>query len=179
MFSHRLKPVIVPLAALMALLLILSLGVAAASASPPEPLNFTFDVTYYHLPTTYGSGTWSSDGLITASGTLFEDSNHVGSGPGVCFRGVHTVDTLEAADGSTITLSMQSTNNDGSGCLTANMNVNWVILSGTGTYASLHGQGQGMVTGYVQMIAPGTFNYVINYDLQGQGHFHQATVPEG
>jgi hypothetical protein len=171
MFTRRPKLIFILFAALLALAVTLSFGVAIASASPPHALNFNFDVTYYNLPTSVGSGSWSSDGLFTAGGSLVEDSIHVGSGPGVCFRTVHTTDTLEDQNG-TITLRMQMTQNEGSGCITAKMEVDWVILSGTGAYADLHGQGQGTATGYVEFVAPGSFNYVLNYDLQGQGHFH-------
>lgn len=170
MFSNRHKPILVPFAALLALAVVLTLGVASASASPPQALNFNFDVTYYNLPTSVGSGSWSSDGLFTAGGSFVEESIHAGSGPGVCFRTVHTTGTLEDQNG-TITLRLQLTQNEGSGCGSAELKVNWVILSGTGAYADLHGQGDGTVTGYVQFVPPGTLNYVLNYDLLGQAHF--------
>lgn len=155
---------------ILALILVVAAFATPASAAPPEALNFNFDVTYYDLPTSVGSGSWSSDGLFAASGSLGEDANHAGSGPGVCFRTVHTTDTLEDQSG-TITLRIQMTQNKGSGCASAEMKLNWVILSGTGVYADLHGQGHGTATGHVEFVAPGTFNYVLNYDLQGQGHF--------
>jgi hypothetical protein len=170
MFTRRLKAILVLFAALLALTGVLSFGVSIASASPPQALNFNFDVTYYHLPTSVGSGSWSSDGLFTTGGSFVEDSIHVGTGPGVCFRTVHTTATLEDQNG-TINLRMQLTQNDGGGCMTAEMKVNWVVVSGTGAYAGLHGQGDGIVTGFVQFVAPGTLNYVLAYDLQGQGHF--------
>ena len=170
MFTRRHKPVLVLFAALLALAVVSSFGVTMASVSSPQALNFSFDVTYYNLPTSVGSGSWSSDGLFTTGGSLVEDSNHAGSGPGVCFRTVHTTDTLQDQNG-TITLLMQLTQNEGGGCATAAMEVNWVILSGTGAYADLHGQGGGTATGYVQFVPPGTLNYVLYYDLQGQGHF--------
>jgi hypothetical protein len=170
MIISKSKPIFVLFAALLALAVTLSFGVAIASASPPQALNFNFEVTYYNLPTSVGSGSWSSDGLFTAGGSLVEDAIHVGSGPGICFRTVHTTDTLEDQNG-TITLRMQMTQNEGSGCGTAEMEVNWVILSGTGAYADLHGQGRGTVTAYVEFVPPGSINYALNYDLQGQGHF--------
>lgn len=170
MFTPRRKPILIPFAVLLALAVILSFGVAIASPSTPQTLNFNFDVTYYDLPTSVGSGSWSSDGLFTAGGSLVEDSSHAGSGPGVCFRTVHTTDTLEDQNG-TIILRMQMTQNEGGGCATAEATLHWAILSGTGAYADLHGQGQGTASGYVEVVAPGTLNYVLHYDLQGQGHF--------
>lgn len=171
MFRRRPKPFLVLFTALLALASIFLLGMDIASASPPQALNFNFDVTYYNLPTSTASGSWSSDGLFTANGTVVEDSKHAGSGPGVCFRTVHNTDTLEDQSG-TITLRMQLTQNEGGGCANAEMAVNWVILSGTGAYADLRGHGHGTATGYVEFVAPGTLNYVLNYDLQGQGHFN-------
>jgi hypothetical protein len=163
-------PILIRFVALLVLVAILSFAVLSASASPPQALNFNFDVTYYDLPTNVGSGSWSSDGLFAAGGSVVEEANHVGSGPGVCFRTVHTINTLEDENGS-ITLRMHLTQGEGGGCASADMKVNWTILSGTGAYAGLHGQGGGAVTGNVQFVPPSTLNYVINYDLQGQGHF--------
>ncbi|MFW6070175.1 MAG: hypothetical protein ACOC9X_03930 [bacterium] len=155
---------------ILALIVVVAAFAVPASAAPPQALNFNFDVTYFDLPTSVGSGSWSSDGLFAANGSIVENASHVGSGPGVCFRTVHTTDTLEDESG-TITLQMQMTQNEGGGCATAEAKLNWVILSGTGAYADLHGQGHGTATGYVEVVAPGTLNYVLNYDLQGQGHF--------
>ena len=58
------------------------------------------------------------------------------------------------------------------GCATFSAEGNWVILSATGIYAGLVGQGVAMISGGV---APGqeegAFDFTVSSVLLGQGHF--------
>jgi hypothetical protein len=169
--SH--KPILVRVVTILILLLVI-MGIALpASATSPEKLNFTFtDVTYYDLPADTGYGTWSASGLFTAAGSNVEDPNHSGWDPDGCWRAVHSVDTLtDGATGGTITIRSQVTKIAGATyCASFSAEVHWVIVSGTGAYANLHGQGDGTASGYLEFTDTG-LNYVLTYQLLGDGHF--------
>jgi hypothetical protein len=160
------------LAVLCALLLLLSSFALPASASVPEDLNFIFDVTYYDVPTDEGSGTWSSEELFAGAGSIYE--TYHSSGWDGCWRTVHTTSVLTGpTPADTLTIRMQVVRVDAqAGCETFTAEGNWVILSATGAYAGLQGQGQATVSGGVQ---PGQVGYdlVVHTDLLGRGHFDQ------
>lgn len=56
----------------LALILLLSSIALPAAASPPQDLSFTFDVTYSPIPADEGFGVWSSGGLFSGSGDVYE-----------------------------------------------------------------------------------------------------------
>jgi hypothetical protein len=160
------------LAVLCALLLLLSSSSLTASASPPDDLSVIFNVTYYNVPTDEGFGAWSSEGLFPGAGNIYE--TYHSSGWDGCWRTVHTTSVLTGpTPADTLTIRMQVVRVDAEdGCETFAAEGNWVILSATGAYAGLHGQGQATVSGGVQPGQVG-FDLVVHTDLQGLGHFDQ------
>ena len=56
-------------------------------------------------------------------------------------------------------------------CNTFTAEGNWVILSATGIYAGLNGQGQATISGSVQLGQGDALNFVVHSELHGQGHF--------
>ncbi|QLQ04765.1 MAG: hypothetical protein HZY76_00735 [Anaerolineae bacterium] len=62
--THQRKPRQRRVAVLCTLLLLLFSFTLPASASPPQDLSFTFDVTYAPIPTDQGVGAWSSAGVL-------------------------------------------------------------------------------------------------------------------
>lgn len=109
-------------------ILVFSLTLAAA-ATRPQAVNFssTIDINTF-------TGTWAASGLINDAGTLTE--------PKIFFVGngeLHITRVLTGAKGQ-ITIRIQS-KLTGETDDTATFVGHWVILSGTGAYAKLHGQG--------------------------------------
>ena len=111
-----------------------AVGVLPAVAAPPQ--NTTFTVVEQFEPE---SGVFASDGsVVCASGTT--SNNTFGSGfqsdRGVIF---HVRKTITCDDGSgTFILQLQARAGFNVGDVTFGP---WVVLSGTGDYANLHGSG--------------------------------------
>jgi hypothetical protein len=111
-----------------------ALGVLPALAAPPQTTTFT--VMEQFEPE---SGVFTSDGsVVCASGTT--SNNTFGSGfqsnRGVIF---HVRKTITCDDGSgTFILQLQARAGFNVGDMTFGP---WVVLSGTGDYANLHGSG--------------------------------------
>jgi hypothetical protein len=124
-------------ATLIVAILAAGLGVPAAAA-PPQSTTFTV-VEQFDL----GTGVFASDGsVVCASGTTSNDT--FGSGFQSDRGGIfHVRKTITCNDGSgTFTLLIQAR----VGINVGNMAYGpWVVLSGTGDYADLHGRG--IVTG--------------------------------
>ncbi len=118
---------VIRLLVLVAVLLALPM---AAAATPPEPMVIQADL-YMTGPDT-ASGEFAASGLFSACGTAFQEFRIVDGT-------VHGVKTL-TADGGTITIRFQA-------LLTPTMEGNleangrYVIVSGTGDFARLHGVG--------------------------------------
>jgi hypothetical protein len=143
-----------------------------ASATPPEALNFSLDITYYNVPTSHGSGTWISTGLVQGSGAV-EETYH-SSGWDGCWRTVHVTSVLTGpSPEDTITLRMQTVRVQAEpGCATFTAEGNWVILSATGIYAGLHGRGgSATISGGVEPGPGNTFNFVVHSEMEGRGQF--------
>jgi len=158
----------------LALILLLSIFALPAAASPPQDLSFTFDVTYYAInvsPTYEGFGAWSSTGQFTDAGDIYETEHS--SGWDGCWRAVHTTSVLTGANPEdTITIRMQLVRVEAEPyCVTFSAEGNWVILSATGAYAGLHGQGKAAVSGGLQPGQVG-LDLVVHSELDGRGHFH-------
>jgi len=114
-----------------AALLMVGMAAAPASASTSTPVTIQSSVVLGPF-----TGTWSASGGISDSGTLLEPSvNPVGNGE------VHIVRDVTGALG-TFTLRIDSKISgfepDGSPDFTGH----WVVVSGTGAYANLRGQGR-------------------------------------
>lgn len=163
----------------LALILLLSSFALPAAASPPQDLSFTFDVTYSPIPTDEGFGNWSSGGLFSGSGDVYE--TYVVGGFDNCWKTIHTTSVLTGpTPEDTITVRMQVVRIEEGAplpdplpplCSTITAEGNWAILSATGIYAGLRGQGQATVSGEFQL-GPGYLELHVNSELQGRGHFH-------
>lgn len=154
------------------LLLLLCSFALPASAAPPQDLSFTFDVTYAPIPIYEGDGSWSSGGLLSGSGDLYETV--VVGGFDVCPKTVHTTTVLTGpTPADTITVRQQLVRR--AGCFSpgtpGTYEGNWVIVSATGDYAGLRGQGQLTATTVVQFIPGVGLALIVNTELQGRGHF--------
>lgn len=174
--SHNMlgrKPSIQRVALILALLMLVSGTALPASASPPQELNFELHITYADIPTLVGAGTWSATGLLNESGTAAEIYHH--SGWDGCFRTSHLTTLLTGPTAEdTITILSQIVRVDAApGCDPFNAESNWVILSATGIYAGLHGQGNGgTVSGYLDFNSGGPDLVVDSYLDEGRGHFN-------
>lgn len=157
----------------LALILLLSSIAMPTGATSPESLEFIFDVTYHDIPTLLGSGNWSSSGLLAGSGYLIETYHDSGWDPEGCWRTVHPTSVLAGpTPQDTITISMQTIRVQAEPwCSTFTAEGNWVILSATGIYAGLHGQGQALISGGVEPGQGDTLDIVVHSELHGQGHF--------
>lgn len=161
------------------LLLLLCSGALPASASPPEDLSFTFDVIYSPIPTSVGLGVWSSTGLLTGVGDIYEI--YVVGGFDNCWQTIHTTSVLTGpTPADTITIRMQVVRLEAGPplppplpplCETMTAEGNWTILSATGAYAGLRGQGQATIS-TVFLPGPGYLELHVHSELQGGGHFH-------
>jgi hypothetical protein len=100
-----------------------------SAATAPQPVTFssTIDINTF-------TGTWAASGLINDSGTLSEPTIFfVGNGE------LHITRVLTGEKGQ-ITIRIQS-KLIGETDDTATFVGHWVIVSGTGAYANLHGHG--------------------------------------
>lgn len=114
--------------------LLLSAFTSTAAATLPQPVTFNSQIVVGPF-----TGTWSATGVVTDSGTLIEPYvNFVGNGE------LHIERVLTGSNG-TITIRIQSkVTSVGGGTIT--FAGHWVIVSGTGSYANLHGQGDRTAT---------------------------------
>jgi hypothetical protein len=113
--------------------LITILFVQPVSATPPEELNFTVDRAYALPGSQTIFGSWASTGILESAGGLYEQfffSNW----------NVHVLTVLSDPQGTiTIKSQLQNPHPGPNGSLV--WTGNWVIVSGSGAYAGLHGQG--------------------------------------
>lgn len=153
-------------------LVLVLIMVVPAGATPPEAVEFISSSNYSFLDFSNPTGTWTSTGAIASNGELTAVPVHFGAGspPGVGFQTAHLTEVISDAYGS-ITIRSQThgyewafdgpyEHFEGTG--------RWVILSGTGAYEDLHGQGKvSSVIGDVDWTAL-TMNIVATY--QGVVH---------
>lgn len=163
MIAIKPKPKAVRIVAIVALLLTLLASVMPVAASPPQPVCFDVVAGLGGSP-----GTWSSSGLVTSSGTATFDPFVAGwdSKLGIPAT-VHDTYVLTDEQGS-ITFKAHGKSalvTDDNDNLVPGYNFNWVILSGTGDYSSLKGQGNGYAW---PQFASGTFPI----HQCGRAHYH-------
>jgi hypothetical protein len=102
----------------------------AATATTPSNVTITSAITVGPF-----TGTWSAAGGISDSGTLAEPSvNFVGNGQ------LHIVRDVTGSAG-TFTLRIDSTLTNTEPDGTVDFNGHWAVISGTGAYSTLHGEG--------------------------------------
>jgi hypothetical protein len=176
--NHR-TPRLRRVAVLCTLLLLLVSFALPASAAPPQDLSFTFDVTYAPIPTDQGVGAWSSAGVLAGAGDIAE--TYVVGGFDNCWTTIHTTSVLTGpTPEDTITVRMQVVRIEAGLplpppfpplCETMTAEGNWTILSATGAYAGLRGQGQATIS-TVFLPGPGYLELHVHSELQGSGHFH-------
>jgi hypothetical protein len=134
--------------------LIVAIGLAApstsASASTPVTIQSRVDLATF-------TGTWTASGGINDSGTLVEPRVNF-----VANQQLHIVRDVTGALG-TFTLGLQSTATprlpDGSRDFTGQ----WVVITGTGAYANLHGVGT--------RVAVADKNGIVTETLTGEVHY--------
>lgn len=146
----------------LAMMLLIVALPSPASASPPESIYFNIVAGLGGFP-----GTWSSGELVTSSGTATFDPFVAGwdSRLGIPAT-VHDIFVLTDENGS-ITFESQGKStivNDDNDNPVPGFRLTWVIISGSGAYAKLHGQGEGY--GWPDF-ASGTFPVYI----RGQAHY--------
>lgn len=126
---------------MLGLLLIIVAGALPLYASPPQTQ--CFDIA---TQIGQGTATWTSDGLVDSSGTATFTTNLAGTDPQLGIPAtVHHFFTFSDQAG-TITMRIDGKSalvTDHSGTLVPGFTANWTIISGTGTYADLHGHGDG------------------------------------
>lgn len=155
------------------LLLILTLVVAIpAGATPPEEIDIVSESRFKFWDFYNPDVSWDSTGVVESSGWSDGTLEHFGAGwpHGIGFKTAHVV-TMLADEHGTMTLRIDTNNfewySDITECLeflpddglTKSYDEPytecfhghgvWRILSGTGAYADLHGQGKVTLTGFV------------------------------
>jgi hypothetical protein len=154
------------LGVLGALLLLLFSMALPARATPPQELNFAVETTYdVRQGPPSVSGVWTATGLINSSGDAWID--HINAGwndAGFWLRNVHTTEVYTDDQGS-ITLEAHITNISGLNPFSGDGR--WVIKSGTGAYANLHGVGTVSVYGEMTSFP----NLIVTATYSGTGHF--------
>jgi hypothetical protein len=166
-------------AALCALLLLLGTLALPAGAASPQDLSFTFDVTYSPIPTDAGFGEWSSEGLVASSGAIYE--TYVIGGWDNCWTTIHTTSVLTGPTAEdTITVRMQGVRIEEGPplppplpplCSTITAEGNWTILSATGIYAGLRGQGKATISTEFLPNPGGFLELFVHSELKGNGQF--------
>lgn len=169
---------------LLMLLLILALVVAIpAGATPPEDIVIHSTSHYSFFDFANPTGTWDSSGVVESSGKLEDVPVHFGAGwpHGIGFKNAHVIEVI-SDDNGTITIRSIITGVeweyfDNEACASNPFfqrdeqfkgSGNWVILSGTGAYKNLHGQGNLMSSGDVSCENM-TMDIVTTYE--GMAHF--------
>lgn len=119
--------------ALLALVGLLSAATLAFAPASPATTGQAVAINS-QIQTGPFTGTWTATGAIADSGTLIEPNvNFVGNGQ------LHIERVLTGAQG-TITIHLESTLTSVVGD-TGTFNGHWVVISGTGVYSNLHGEG--------------------------------------
>lgn len=165
MTSRHPRRVTVRALILLTLVFTLFAGVLPASASPPQPV--CFDVV---AGLGGGPGTWSATGLVESSGTATFAPFLAGWDPALGMPATVHDRFVLAGEQGTITFQGQGKSAlvvDHDGNLVPGYEVTWVILSGTGAYSNLRGQGDGY--GWPDF-ASGTFPVF----QCGQAHYEPA-----
>jgi hypothetical protein len=142
--------------ALLALVVLLSAATLALAPASPATSGQAVTINS-QIQTGPFTGTWTATGAIADSGALIEPNvNFVGNGQ------LHIVRVFTGAQG-TITIRIESTLNSVVGD-TGTFTGHWVVVSGTGAYANLHGQGLRAATIDVN-------TGIVTETLTGEGHF--------
>ena len=141
--------------ALLALVVLLSAATLALAPASPATTGQAVAINS-QIQTGPFTGTWTATGAIADSGTLIE--------PNVNFRGgqLHIERVFTGAQG-TITIHIQSTLTSVVGD-TGTFTGHWVVVSGTGAYANLHGHGLRAATINVN-------TGIVTETLTGEVHF--------
>jgi hypothetical protein len=173
------KPNRISIGLALVMMLLLSSITVPAGAAPPQDLSFTFDVTYSPIPADEGFGDWSSEGLVTGSGDVHE--TYVVGGFDNCWTTIHTTSALTGpTPEDTITIRMQVVRIEEEPplppplpplCSAITAEGNWVILSATGIYAGLSGQGQATISTEFLPNPGGFLELQVHSELQGKGRF--------
>ncbi len=143
-------------------------AVIPAGATPPEDVSITLTSQYYFWDFYNPTGTWTANGAISGDGNLDGVLKHFGAGwpHGIGFQTAHVIEVI-SDDNGTITISTNASGFEwttdydeeiyGEYCAAGSDaydeyfigDGNWVILSGTGAYENLHGQGKATLLGCV------------------------------
>ena len=151
------------------LALVAALGVVAmpAGATPPQALHFATTTTYDIIqgPPSI-SGTWTASGLFESSGDAWIDHFNAGwNDAGLWLRNSHTTEVYTDSQGS-IMVEAHITNVTGFNPISGDGR--WVIKSGTGAYANLHGEGSvsiyGEITGFPYLTVEAVYSGVGHFD---------------
>jgi len=140
-FTEGRKPALIRVVVLLALIVALGAVAMPAGATAPEAVCFDVVAGLGGTP-----GTWSATGLVNSSGTAEFDpftagwDEELGQPATVHDRFVATDDygsiTFQAQGHSALVVNEN-------GDTVPGYEATWVIISGTGDYADLHGQGDG------------------------------------
>lgn len=181
MITMKVKQILLTAAAFLVLVVASPVG-----ATPLEDVAIRLKSQYSFLDFGNPTGTWYSEGMIASAGQLDGILKHLGAGwpPGVGFKTAHVIEVISDENG-TITIRTNANfewpeaydpDIFGDYCTSANSDDydeffigtgRWVILSGTGAYENLHGEGSATILGCVDW--DGLFMDVGgNYD--GQAH---------
>lgn len=135
--------------------------VLPAAAAYPQSLELVADMTLTSADSAAGPFTLYYDGAEIDSGWATETFFQAG---GLNMGTVHGIKTLDGADGTfTIRFDAQSVPVAPGQFLASGR---WVIVSGTGAYANLYGEGQVSTTLDVATVPPS-----LHAEYSGQGHF--------
>ena len=167
-------------------LVLIMVMVAPAGATPPEEIIFVVKAHFTPATFSFPSGTWESEGVIDTDGEPMGNPVHFGAGwpHGVGFLTAHSVEILGDGEG-TITVSSQITGFEWSYDVPCELEPNpeticdehyegtgrWVILSGTGKYANVHGQGKVHVVGEADGDWPAGWTMDTMATYEGMAHF--------
>ncbi|HMQ29740.1 MAG TPA: hypothetical protein PKD53_03390 [Chloroflexaceae bacterium] len=136
-------------------------------------------MTYSPIPTDKGSGSWSSEGLLTGSGDIHE--TYVVGGFDNCWTTIHTTSVLTGpTPEDTITVRIQVVRVDEGPplepspplpplCSTITAEGNWATLSATGIYAGLRGQGQATIATAFRPNPGGFLELFVHAEMWGHG----------
>jgi hypothetical protein len=138
---------------------------APVNAAPPEDISFHLDVIF-QIGNLTGTGSWESDGVVTSSGNIEQSELHAGWTEEGLPRTVHALDTLSDASG-TITIRAEITQIEHEPFKSFKGAGRWVIISGTGAYENLRGEGPATIEGTVNF----PIDLTLRADYDGVAHF--------